>query len=165
MKGVVVYDTYFGNTKMVAEAIAEQIRADGHEAEVRNVREKYPSPPAGDFMFIGGPNRMYHLSRKTRKFVKKVDVATWKDKPVVIYATVSTPPGENATEKQKEDAQRIIFAAAPEVRDMARARGLNVNEDVLLAYVRPDTMKGPLEKGQIEHVKEWTHNYLLKIKK
>ena len=39
MKAVVVYDTYFGNTKRVAEAIVEQLRADGHEAELRDIRE------------------------------------------------------------------------------------------------------------------------------
>lgn len=31
MKGVVAYDSVHGNTKQVAEAIAEQIRSEGHQ--------------------------------------------------------------------------------------------------------------------------------------
>jgi flavodoxin len=36
MKGLVVYDSVYGNTKMIAEAIAEQISAEGHEAVVQS---------------------------------------------------------------------------------------------------------------------------------
>lgn len=163
MKGVVAYDTYFGNTKRVAEAIAEQIKADGHDVEIRNVREKYPTPPQGDFMFVGGPNRMKHLSRKTKKFVKKLDLAAWKGKPIVVFATVGKIPGENATEKEKVDAEKWVLAAAPELRDFARERGLNAAEQVLLVEVK-DT-KGPLVDDGIEHAKAFTHDVVQTLKK
>jgi flavodoxin len=39
MKGLIVFDSYFGNTKSVADAIAEQARAEGHEVEVVCVRD------------------------------------------------------------------------------------------------------------------------------
>jgi flavodoxin len=38
LKGLVVNDTYYGNTKIVADAIVEQLRAEGCEAELRSVR-------------------------------------------------------------------------------------------------------------------------------
>ncbi len=82
MKGIVVYDSYYGNTKRVAEAIAEQIKSEGHEAELRSVREDYPSPPQGDFMFVGSPNRMGGVTGRTKRYVKRLDRAVWKDKPV-----------------------------------------------------------------------------------
>ena len=163
MKGIVAYDTYYGNTKTVAEAIAEQIRADGHEVEVRNVREKYPTPPQGDFLFVGGPNRIAHLSRKTKKFVKKLDVAAWKDKPVVVFATIGKLPEEYATEKEKAGVQKWVLAAAPELRDFARGRGLNAVEEVLLVQVKD--LKGPLVDGGLELAKEFTHSFLGKLKK
>ncbi len=162
MKGVVAYDTYYGNTRQVAEAIAEQIRADGHEAEIRSVREKYPEPPRGDFLFVGSPNRIKHLSRKTKKFVKKLDLTSWKDKPVVVFATVGKIPGENATEKEKLDAQKWVLAAAPELRDFARARGLNAMEEVLNVQVKD--MKGPLIEGGLELAKEFTHKFVGNLK-
>ena len=45
MKAVVVYDTYYGNTQAVAEAIVQELKTEWHESELRSVREKYPAPP------------------------------------------------------------------------------------------------------------------------
>ncbi len=87
MKGVVVYDTYYGNTKIFAEAIAEQLRVEGHEAELRSVRERYPAPPQGDIMFLGSPVRMGSASRKAKRHVKKLDKDVWKNKPIVVFTT------------------------------------------------------------------------------
>ena len=39
MKGLVIYDSVYGNTKKVAEAIAEQIKLDGYDAEMVNLKE------------------------------------------------------------------------------------------------------------------------------
>ena len=58
MRGVVVYDTHYGNTKIVAQAIAEQLKVEGDEVELRSVREHHREPPQGDIMFLGSPVRM-----------------------------------------------------------------------------------------------------------
>lgn len=162
MKGLVAYDTYYGNTKRVAEAILEQIRADGHDAELRNVKEAYPTPPRGDFLFVGSPNRMARVSGSTRRFVKKLNVDEWKGKPVAVFTTVAIMPKEDADEKQKRRAQKWILGAAIKLRDMARARGLDAVDKVLYAEVK-DT-KGPLVDDAIEKTKLFAHEVLLESK-
>jgi menaquinone-dependent protoporphyrinogen IX oxidase len=163
MKGVVVYDTYYGNTKKVAEAIVEQIKADGHEAELRSVREKFLSPPKGDFLFVGSPNRMSKVSGKTKRFVKRLDVDSWKSKPIAVFVTVGQMPAETADEKEKARAQKWILEAGPKLRDFAKARGLNVVDKVLHVPVKDS--KGPLVDNGIELTKQYTHEFVATLKK
>ena len=163
MKGIVAYDTYYGNTKIVAEALLEQIKADGHEAELRSVREDYPSPPQGDFMFVGSPNRMGGVSGRTKRFVKRLDVAAWKDKPIAVFATVAFPPKGEATEKQKQSYEKWALRAAPKLRDLAKARGLSAVDAVLSVSVKDQ--KGPLVDDGVEKSKQFAHDFLQTLKK
>ena len=161
MKGVVVYDTYYGNTQMVAEAIAEQLKAEGHEAELRSVRERYPAPPQGDMMFLGSPVRMGSVTRRVKKYVRNLDKGAWKDKPIVVFTTILMQP-ENATDAQKESREKYDIAAGRKLRDEARSSGLNATESHLWVDVKG--MKGPLVETGVERTKQFTHDILLFLK-
>ena len=163
MKGIVVYDTYFGNTKAVAEAIVDQIKADGYEAELRSVREDYPSPPQGDFMFVGSPNRFGGVSGRTKRFVKRLDNSAWKDKPIAVFATVAASPKGETTEKQKASYEKWALRAAPKLRDLAKARGLSAVDAVLAVPVTDQ--KGPLAEDGVQKSKQFAHEFLLTLKK
>ncbi len=162
MKGVVVYDTYYGNTKAVAEAIVEQLKAEGHDVDLRNVKEKYPEPPQGDIMFLGSPIRMGSVTRRMKKFIKKLDKVAWKDKPVVVFTTILLQP-ENPTDKQKESREKYDIAAGRRYGDLARAEGLRVVENHLWVDVKG--MKGPLVETAAETTKQFTRDILLSLKK
>ena len=160
LKGVVAYDTYYGNTKQVAEALAEQIRAEGHEVELRNVRDRSTPPPIGDFMFVGSPVRFKKVTRATKRFVKRLDLAAWKGKPVAIFTTVGEMPGPDVPEKKRRSAERWILPGALEFRDLVRARGLNAVEEVLRVGVKD--LKGPLVPGGIEQTRAFAADFLHK---
>lgn len=162
MKGVVVYDTYYGNTRKVAEAVVEQIRAEGHEAEIRSVREKYSAAPKGDFMFVGSPVRMAKVPGRTRRFVKKLDLDEWRNKPMAVFVTV-LPPAENAPEKERASAEKWVFSAGPKLRDLAKQRGLNVVDKVL--HVPVKGMKGPLADDAIELTKAYVREFIDAMKR
>jgi flavodoxin len=71
MKSLIACDSYFGNTLQVAEALAEELRAAGHDVSVLNLNKEKPDlrkSPAADagFFGIGGPMRMARMSRRTR---------------------------------------------------------------------------------------------------
>jgi flavodoxin len=163
VKGIVVFDSYFGNTKRVAEAIVEQIKSEGHEAELRNVREKYPSPPLGDFMLVGSPNRMGSVTGRVKRFVRKLDREAWSNKPIAIFTTVAHRPDGEMTEKQKASYEKWALRAGPKLRDKATDRGLKAVDMVLAVEV--GDQKGPLVEGGIEQTKQFTHDFLEKIKK
>jgi menaquinone-dependent protoporphyrinogen IX oxidase len=163
LKGIVAYDTYFGNTRRVAETMVEQIKAEGHEADLRSMREDYPSPPQGDFMFVGSPIRFGGATGRTKRFVKRLDVATWKDKPMAVFATVASPPKGEVTEKQRLNYEKWALKAAPKLRDMARSRGLNTVDMVLSVGVKDQ--RGPLVDDGLEKTKQFVHDFLQALKK
>jgi len=163
LKGVVVYDSYFGNTKAVAEAIVEQIKADGHDAELRSVREDYPTPPQGDFMFVGSPIRMGSAVGRVKRYVKKLDQDSWRDKPIVVFTTVAMMPKEPADEKQKRSYDKWALSGGRKLRDLARSRGLNSVDNLL--WVEVKTEKGPLVESGVDKTKQFTREILQSLKK
>lgn len=162
MRGIVVYDSYYGNTKLVAEAIAEQLKAEGHEVDLRSVRERYANPPQGDVLFLGSPIRMGSVTRRMKKYVRKLDKGTWKDKPAIVFTTILAQP-ENPTDKQKESREKYDIVAGIRFRDLAREEGLNGIEKHLWVDVKG--MKGPLVESGIEKTRQFAHDALLSIGK
>jgi menaquinone-dependent protoporphyrinogen IX oxidase len=122
MKGLVVYDSYYGNTKLVAEAIAEQLKAEGHEAELRSVREKYLGPPQGGVMFLGSPVRMGSTTRRVKKFIKKLDKDIWKDESVVVFTTILLSPRTQPTSRKRAGRS----TTSPRAANSATWRGRKV---------------------------------------
>ena len=163
MKILVAYDTYYGNTKQVAEAIAEQARTEGHEVELRNLKESFSSPPQADALFVGSPVRIAKVTRATRRFVKRLDRTMWKEKPIIVFTTTAMAPKPDATEKQKQSAQKWAFDVAPKFKDKIKARGLNALDSVLFVEVKD--VKGPLVDTGVEKARQFTHEILQKIKK
>jgi flavodoxin len=162
MKGTVAYDSYYGNTKKVAEAIVEQIKADGHDAELRSVRDGKTPPPRGDFIFVGSPIRFGGATGRTKRYVKHLDLAVWKEKPLVVFATIGKKPAGEVTEKQNASYQKWAAGAAPKLRDIAKARGLNAVDSVPAVEVKD--AKGPLVDNGIEQTKKFTHEFLMTLK-
>lgn len=163
MKGVVVYDTYYGNTKSVAEAIAEQLRAEGHEAELRSVRDDYPTPPQGDVLFVGSPIRMGSATGRVKRYVKRLDREAWKDKPVVVFTTVATMPKEPATEKQKQSYDKWALNGGRKLRDLVKAKGLSAVDSYL--WVEVKGQQGPLIETGADKTKQFTREVLQALKK
>jgi flavodoxin len=163
MKGIVAYDSVHGCTKKVAEAIAEEIRGQGHEAEIIDVKETPSAQPQGDFFFIGSPTRAGKMTGPTKNFLESLNAAEWKGKPVVVFDTWG--PVSNDPEKRKKWEERMKDdpkGAAPRLREMARDKGLNVRQEMLRINVTG--MWGPLAEDGPERAKEFTRKFLASLK-
>lgn len=161
MKAAVVYDTYYCNTRTVAEAIAAEIEAQGHEAQLTSLRDKHAPPPQGDILFLGSPVRLGSTTKRVKHFVQKLDGAVWKDKPVVVFTTILAQP-ENPTDKQKEGREKYDMAAGRKLAEMARSEGLSVLENQLWVDVKGK--KGPLVETGAEQSKQFTRDVLRGLK-
>jgi flavodoxin len=155
MKGVVVYDSYYGNTKTVAEAIVDELNVEGHDAELRSVRQKYSAPPQGDIMFLGSPIRMGSTTRRVKKYVKKLDRHLWKDKPLVVFTTILELP-EDASADRKNSRENYDIAAGRKLVDEARSQGLNALDSHL--WVDAKANKGPLVDTGAERAMQFTRD-------
>ena len=69
MKGIVVYDTSYGNTKTIAETIAETLKESGIEVDLFNVKNvKKLSAKGYNFLVLGSPTRFGTMSLTIRSF-------------------------------------------------------------------------------------------------
>jgi menaquinone-dependent protoporphyrinogen IX oxidase len=163
MKAVVVYDTYYGNTKLVAEAIADELKTEGHEVELRDVKQDYPAAPQGEVMFVGSPIRMGSVTGRVKRYVKRLDKNAWKDKPIAVFTTVASAPKEPLTDKQRKSYDKWALNAGRKLRDLAKAKGLSPLDNYLWVEVR--TEKGPLVETGVEKTKQFTREMLQSLKK
>jgi flavodoxin len=163
MKGIVAYDSVHGNTKQVAEAIAEQIRSDGHQVELVALRDGSVGAVAGDFMLIGSPTRAGRMTREAKEFVENLNREDWKNRPVVTFDTVG--PLSKDEEKRKKALKMIEDGsrnAASRMQELCRERGMNAYPKVL--HVAVTGMWGPLAPDALGMARDFTRQFMATMK-
>jgi flavodoxin len=160
MKGVVAYDSVYGNTKQVAEAIAEQMRSEGHQVELIVLRDEGGKAVEGDFMFVGSPTRMGRMTQRAKGFVEELDREYWKSRPIVAFDTVG--PFSEDEEKRKKWLSRVTKSAATRMQELARKRGLSVYPEVL--HVAVTGFKGPLASDALAMARDFAHRFVATVK-
>ena len=163
MRGIVAYDSVHGNTKQVAEAIAEQMRADGHLVEIFNLKEAIPKSVAGDLMFIGSPTRGGRMTSRVKDFLEGLDLEYWRNRPIVLFDTIG--PFSKDLEKRKKWlalADEGGKNAASKMQELCQSRGLgNCSKKLHLAVTG---FMGPLAPDALSIAREFTHEFLTTMK-
>jgi menaquinone-dependent protoporphyrinogen IX oxidase len=158
MKGIVVYDTSYGNTKKVAETIAETLRESGIEVDLFYVKDvKKLSAKDYNFLILGSPTRFGTMSFAMRSFLGKVKSEEWVNKPFTAFDT------ENPENIEKARAEKKEWSAAEKISGKLRDKKMNQLLPVLKAVVFGQ--KGPLKEGEIERAKDFARELALKLKK
>ncbi len=151
MKGIVAFDSVFGNTMRVGEAIAEELRDQGHEVEVIDLGKWVPLRAEADFAFIGSPTRNGRMTSRSKRFVKRLRKSNWAARTVVMFDTVLRLP-----EKERYRERMIRWTengAAPRLKALAEKRGLKVHPEVLRLEVTG--IRGPLAPGSLDRAREF----------
>jgi len=131
----IVYDTKYGNTKLVAEKIAEGMKeAKGIETEVTDVKDADLKRIADtDAILIGAPNHMGNASRTIMKFIEELSKLKLKAKGVAVFDTHMM---EDL--KAVEKMEKRIKDKLPALRLMAPGLAIRV-----------DGMSGPITEGEL----------------
>jgi menaquinone-dependent protoporphyrinogen IX oxidase len=157
MKGIVVYDTSYGNTKKIAETIAEALRESGIEVDLFDVKDvKKLSAKDYDFLVLGSPTRFGTMSFAIRGFLGKVKTEEWMSKPFASFDTENPENIERARSERKE------WSAAEKISEKLRDKKMNELLPVLKAVVLGQ--KGPLKEGEIARTKDFTRELAIKLK-
>ena len=159
MNGLIACDSYFGNTLQVAEALAEELRAAGHDVIVVNLHTQKTDarkPPAADagFLGIGGPTRMARMSRRTRSFAKTLDAATAAGRPVFVFDTYGPLDADPA---KHEDDKWFYPGGGERLRTQLTEQGVEVYPEVLRCLVTD--MKGPLVTEALDLAREFARRF------
>jgi len=132
----IVYDTKYGNTKLVAEKIAEGMKEfKGIETEVSDVKEVDLKKLAGsDAILIGAPNHMGSPSRTIMKFIDRLSKLELKAKQAAVFDTYMGKDFEKAAKKMENRLREKI----PTLKLMTP--GLSI---------RVDVAQGPITEGEL----------------
>ncbi len=161
MKGVVAYDSVHGNTKQVAEAIADEIRSAGHETLLIDIKAS-SSSVEGDFMFVGSPTRAGRMTGDVKKFLESLNVSAWRGKPIIMFDTIGPLSKDPVKRKQwLETAGQGDKNAASKMREICINKGLSCSKIFHIAVVG---FLGPLAPDAIEIAREQTRNILAGLK-
>ncbi|MFR9749651.1 flavodoxin family protein [Nocardia sp. 004] len=159
MRARVVYESMFGNTAAVAEAIATGLREHA-EVEVLNVvcAAELPAQPV-NLLIVGGPTHAFGLSRpRTRR-----TAAEQSDRPIAtdigvrewLDAALPVSPGRRAAAFGTTMAKPTWLpgSAARGIGKRLRRLGYSL-ADQPVDFVVEDTT-GPLGSGELERARVW----------
>jgi menaquinone-dependent protoporphyrinogen IX oxidase len=156
MKGIVVYDTSYGNTKKIAETIAETLKKSGIEADLFYVKDvKKLSAKDYDFLMLGSPTKFGTMSFAVRGFLGKVKSEEWMNKPFAAFDT------ENPENIERAQAENKEWSAAEKIAEKLKDKKMNQLLPVLKAVVFGQ--KGPLKEGEIDRAKDYARQLAIKL--
>lgn len=133
----VVYISVFGNGKKCVEELISQLKAKGHTARECSIQEYSPdSLPTSDIYVVSAPTRMGKPLGKMKRFLTKLKPKNENAR----YALMSTGGDEERAPLQSMAA-------------IVEKSGLTKAADGIRIVVKG--MKGPLEDGYKEKIKEF----------
>ena len=151
-KGIVVYDTSYGNTKTIAETIVETLKESGIEVDLFHVKDvKKLSAKDYNFLVLGSPNRFGTMSFVIRGFLGKVKSEEWMNKPFIAFDTENP---ENMEKKEYSAVEKIA----------AKLIGKKMNQLLPVLKAAVFGQKGPLKEGEIERTKDYAKEIAIKLK-
>ncbi len=143
MKGIVVFDTSYGNTRTIAETILETLKESGIEVNAFYVKDvKKLSAKDYNFLVLGSPTKFGTMSITVNSVMGKVKSEEWANKPFVAFDT-----------ENPENIERKEGSAAEKIAEKLKEKQMNQLLPVLKAVVLGQ--KGPLQEGEIERAKEY----------
>ena len=161
MKALILYRSHYGNTRQVAEEIARQVEAAGHDATVHRLRRRLPRPKGADFVLVGSPTRMARASWRMMRALRRL---RWKgigDRPLAVFDTYGPVPADPG-ELQK--AEKWLYpGAAGRLAAKAKELGLNIFPQTLRCEVQD--MRGPLKDGELDKVAPFVKELVASIEK
>ena len=137
-----VYESKYGNTRLVAEKIAEGMReVSGIEtalSELKRVNKKQLAD--FDAILIGSPNHFGSATGSIKKFIKELGKLNLAGKAVAVFDTYLSKDFEKAVKKMEKQ----IGEKAPGLKLLTP--GLSI---------RVDGMKGPITEGELPRCKDF----------
>lgn len=159
MRALVVFESMFGNTHRIADAIADGM-ADGAEVAIFDVADAPAQVPVGvDLLVAGGPTHAFSMSRLSTRRDAARRGGAFTDVPDGLREWLHALPAPSsectfAAFDTRVDMPLLPGAASHSATRVARRLGFRVVEP---ASFLVEGYEGPLVDGQLERAREWGH--------
>ena len=160
MKAVVAYDSAYGNTEQVAQAIGNSLGPEG-DVETLRVGDVTPEQLAGiSLLVVGCPTQKFSPTGATTRLLKSIPKDGLKGVKVAAFDTRFTVA---EIEKVRILAffVRIFGYAAEPIADRLKNKGGELAVPPEPFYV--SGTEGPLLKGELERAGEWGRQIVAKL--
>ncbi|BFV60652.1 flavodoxin family protein [Kitasatospora sp. CMC57] len=174
MHAVIVYESMYGNTRRIAEAVAEGVHEAAPDADVRCLEVSAAGPEvtrSADLLVVGGPTHMHGMSSGLSRRLAASPKARKDEGPESPSGSrpepVAATPGLRSWFHALPDAGSVAHAAAFDTRGEARgsggaaggiARRLAHHHFDLVADPEGFVVQGaegPLREGELARAREW----------
>ena len=151
MKALIVYDSVFGNTEKIAEAIGDSL-AELTGTEVEKVSEaKLEQLQGTDLLIVGSPTRAFKPTKAIVDFLIQIPSNGLKGINVAAFDTrIST---EDVNSRILNGFVKIFGYAAKPIADKLQKKGGNLLAPPEGFFVKDN--EGPLKEGELERAAEW----------
>ena len=147
MKALVIYDSAYGNTEKVAQAMAEAL-----DYEARRVTEVQPAQLTGlDALIVGSPTQKFQPLKPIKDFLKAIPAGQLDGVKVAAFDTrISTEDTDSAI---LNFLVKLFGYAAEPIGKRLTKKGGKLAMPPEGFYVADK--EGPLKKGELERAKAW----------
>jgi len=139
---IVVYESKYGNTKLVAESIiAGMNEIEKMETILKEVKDVEPEEIRGyDVILVGSPNHFGGPTRAIKKFIDKLGKLGLEGKMGAVFDTYLEKDFEKAVKKM----EKRISEKVPGLKLITPGLSIRVQE-----------LKGPIAEGELPKCKEF----------
>jgi flavodoxin len=149
VKGAVVFQSKWGNTRQVAEAIAKVLEESGHEINLTRIGD-WDQDQSVDFLVLGSPTRMGKAYGPMKRLALKKMKEGWSGKRFATFSTGASMYGEKLSQQASEYMDELL-----------KENGLVELAPPFLAGVKD--MHGPLVEGELERAEEYGKELAAKL--
>jgi flavorubredoxin len=123
---IIFYDSKYGNTKVVAEKIAEGLRIEGAKVDLHNLKElRIDSAICAEGILIGAPNHMGRPSGVMKKFIEYLATADLRATHIAVFGTYSGRV--RSVDRAVKKLEKIIQTKMPNLKMISSSLSVKVN--------------------------------------
>ena len=151
MKVLIIYDSVYGNTEQIAQAIATAL-GPHEDVEILRVSDVEPEQLTGlNLLIVGSPTQRFRPTTAIDRLLEKIPVNGLKGVKVAAFDTrLSLSDIESPVERFF--VERGGYAAKPIAGRLKKSGGsLIVPPEGFIVQ----GMNGPLKKGELERAADW----------
>lgn len=159
MKALVIYDSFFGNTEQVAQAIAAALHGQA-EVSARRVGEVQPAElTQADLLIVGSPTRGFRPTPAIKTLLAGIPAQGLRGVRVTAFDTRIAI--EEAGSRFLTVLVHFLGYAAKPIADRLQKKA---GELVALpeGFIVKDK-EGPLKEGELERAAQWAKQFMAEI--
>jgi flavodoxin len=157
MKALVAYDSAYGNTEQVAQAIGAALGSQGDVAVVR-VGDVQPAQLEGlSLLVVGSPTQKFSPTGPTNNLIKRIPRSGLQGVKVAAFDT-RFPPSELDRIRILAFFVRLFGYAAEPIAEKLEKKGGELAIPPEGFYV--SGTEGPLLEGELERAADWANQIL-----